>query len=109
VRGDERRAFEQAAEIFFAGVPIPAVSELGIGRGLVTYCEPFELDDADIFTAAFPDLALTQFHGERLPLPGGNRGRGRWKSLLFLGGDFFLRCGFLRFSFGCHNILAFFD
>lgn len=100
---DERRAFEQAAKIFFARVPVLAVGELGIGCGLITDFEPFEQDDADVFTAAFPDLALTQFHGERLPLPGRNRGRGCLKSLLFLGGDFFLRCGFLRFSFGCHS------
>jgi hypothetical protein len=64
-RGDEGRAFKQAAEILFAGVPVFAALGLEIGNGLVTDFEAFEVNDADIFLAAFPDLALSQFHGRR--------------------------------------------
>ena len=55
-------AFEQTAEIFFAGVLMLAVSELEIGGGFVADFEPFEVDDADEFLAALPDLALLKFH-----------------------------------------------
>jgi hypothetical protein len=64
-RGDEGGAFEQAAEIFFAGVLVAAAGELGIGGGLVTDLETFEVNDADVFRAAFPNLALSQFHVRR--------------------------------------------
>jgi hypothetical protein len=64
-RGDEGRALKQAAEIFFAGVPVLAALGFKSGLGLVTDFETFELNDADIFLAAFPDLALSQFHGRR--------------------------------------------
>lgn len=60
---DQGGAFEQAAEIFFAGVPVRAAGELEIGGGLVADFEALKLDDADIFRTAFPDLALPQFHG----------------------------------------------
>jgi len=40
-----------------------AVGELEIGRGFVADFEPFKLNDADVFVAAFPDLALLKFHG----------------------------------------------
>jgi hypothetical protein len=55
---DQRGAFEQTAEIFFAGVMMRAAGELETGAGLVADFEAFQLDDADIFRAAFPDLAL---------------------------------------------------
>ena len=64
-RGDERRAFEQAAEILFARLLMFAVGELEIRRGFVTDFEPFELNNADLFAAAFPDLALLKFHGRK--------------------------------------------
>jgi hypothetical protein len=56
------RAFEQAAEIFFARVLMFAVGELEVRRGFVTDFEPFEVNNADVFIAAFPDLALLKFH-----------------------------------------------
>jgi hypothetical protein len=57
----ESRAFEQAAEIFFARVLVFAVGELEIRRGFVTHFEPFEMHNADIDVAALPDLALLKF------------------------------------------------
>jgi hypothetical protein len=66
--GDKRRAFEQAAEIFFACVLMFAVRELEIRRGFVTDFEPFELNNADILIAAFPDLALLKFHRKKIHL-----------------------------------------
>ena len=57
-RRDERRVFEQAAEIFFARVLMLAVSELGVCRRLITDFEAFELHDANELLAALPDLAL---------------------------------------------------
>jgi hypothetical protein len=64
-RGDERCALEQAAEIFFTGVAVLAALGLESGLGLVTDFETFEMNDAYIFPAAFPDLALLQFHAGR--------------------------------------------
>lgn len=61
---DQGGAFEQAAEIFFARRLVLGVAgELLVRRGLVADFEPFKLDDADIFRAAFPNLALSKFHG----------------------------------------------
>jgi len=39
-----------------------AVGELEIRRGFVTDFEPFEVNNADVLVAAFPDLALLKFH-----------------------------------------------
>ncbi len=39
-----------------------AVGELEIRRGFVTDFEPFEVNNADVDLAAFPDLALLKFH-----------------------------------------------
>ena len=61
-------AFEQAAEIFFAGVLMLAVGELEVRGGFVADFEPFEVDDADEFLAALPDLALLKFHGREIHL-----------------------------------------
>jgi len=57
------RAFEQAAEIFFAGDAHHAFFVGEIGHGFVFHFEPFEAHDADVFLALFPDLALAEFHG----------------------------------------------
>ena len=64
------RAFEQAAEIFFAGDGFRAGLAGEAGQGFVFHFEPFQPHDADIFLALFPDLALLQFH--RLWFWGGN-------------------------------------
>src|SRR5579863_372493 len=60
---DEDGAFEQPAEILFAGVLVLAVGELEIGGGFVTHLKPLEVNDAHKFVAALPDLALLEFHG----------------------------------------------
>jgi hypothetical protein len=39
-----------------------AVGEFKTQCGFVTDFEPFEVDNADVFVAAFPDLALLKFH-----------------------------------------------
>jgi hypothetical protein len=57
-------AFEQAAEIFFAGNVLGAFLVAEIWHGFVFHFEPFETHDADVFLALFPDLALAQFHGD---------------------------------------------
>ena len=41
-----------------------AVGELEIRRGFVTDFEPFEVNNADVFIAAFPDLALLKFQDQ---------------------------------------------
>ena len=65
-RGQEGRAFEQAAEIFFARVLMFAVGELEVRRGFITHFEPFEVNNADVGVAAFPDLALLKLHGKKI-------------------------------------------
>ncbi len=55
-------SLEQPAKIFFAGVLVLAVGEPKIGGGFVTDFESFELHDADVFPAAFPNLALLKLH-----------------------------------------------
>jgi hypothetical protein len=57
------RAFEQAAEIFFAGDDFRAGLAGETGHGFVFHFEPFQPHDADVFPALFPDLALAKFHG----------------------------------------------
>lgn len=60
------RAFEQAAEIFFAGDVHRAFLVAEVGHGFVFHFEPFETHDADVFLALFPDLALAQLHGRTI-------------------------------------------
>ena len=43
-----------------------AVGELKIRRGFVTDFEPFEMNNADVGVAAFPDLALLKFHRRKI-------------------------------------------
>src|ERR1700722_6614897 len=45
-----------------------AVGELAIRRGFVTDFEPLEMNNADVFVAAFPDLALLKFHRRKIHL-----------------------------------------
>jgi hypothetical protein len=71
------------------------VGELGIGRRLVTDFEPFELDDADVFTAAFPNLALAQFHGNACLSRAVTTGEAAWSYFFFFLAAFFLGAGFL--------------
>ena len=55
--------FQQPTEIFFTGDQLPALLGVEAGHGFVFHFEPFQSDDADIFLALFPDLALLQLHG----------------------------------------------
>ena len=57
------RAFEQAAEIFFAGDVLRAFFAGEVNHGFVFHLESFEPHDADVFLVLFPDLALAEFHG----------------------------------------------
>jgi hypothetical protein len=43
--------------------------ELEVRGGFVTDFEPFEVNDADVFSAAFPDLALLKFHWRNFSFP----------------------------------------
>ena len=43
-----------------------AVGKFEIRRRFITDLEPFELDNADVFLAAFPNLALLKFHREKI-------------------------------------------
>jgi len=57
------RAFEQAAEIFFAGDDFRAGLAGEAGMGFIFHFQPFEADDADELSVFFPDLGLGEFHG----------------------------------------------
>ena len=65
--GEQMRALEQAAEIFFAGDLLRAFLVAEVGHGFVFHFQPFEAHDADVFPVFFPDLALAQFHGVTIP------------------------------------------
>jgi hypothetical protein len=91
--GDEGGAFEQAAEIFLAGVLVRAVGELEGGGGFVADFEPCEVDDAHEFSAALPDLALLKFHGGKTSLLILTSREMATQTLLFLAGGLFGGCG----------------
>jgi hypothetical protein len=65
-RGFERREqpglFQQAAEIFFAGDVQRAFLGTGVDHGFIFHFEPFQLHDAEVFPALFPNLTLAEFH-----------------------------------------------
>jgi hypothetical protein len=79
-RLEQMRAFEQAAEIFFAGDNFRAFLVAEVGHGFVFHFEPFEADDADVFPTLFPDLALAQIHGMNI-----RTGHGHWRAGLLQG------------------------
>ena len=58
----QRGAFEHAAEVLFAGVLMLAGAALQAFERFVANCQPFQIHDADIFFAAFPNLVLLKFH-----------------------------------------------
>ena len=103
-------AFEQTAEIFFAGDNFRAFLVAEIGHGFIFHFESFESDDTDVFLVLFPDLALAEFHEDfwkNLSLlifaPGETASN---KRLLFLFRRcFFLGCGLLGFGFCGHNFI----
>jgi hypothetical protein len=53
--------FQQAAEIFFAGVSVLAFAGVEIFEDFVGHFQPLEVNDADVFVAMFPNLALLEF------------------------------------------------
>ena len=55
-------AFEQPAEIFFAGDLHGPFLGGEAGHGFIFHLQPFEPDDADILRALLPGLALAEFH-----------------------------------------------
>ena len=57
------RAFEQTAEIFFAGDGFGAGFAGQAVQRLIFHLEPFEPHDADVVSVLFPDLTLAEFHG----------------------------------------------
>lgn len=56
--GQELRAFEQTAEIFFARNYLRAGFAGETGMGFVFHFQTFEADDADELSVFFPDLGL---------------------------------------------------
>jgi hypothetical protein len=56
------RAFEQAAEIFFAGDNISLGFISKAVHGFIFHFEPLQSDDADVLSIFFPDLTLAKFH-----------------------------------------------
>jgi hypothetical protein len=52
---------QQAAEIFFAGVAMFAFAAVQILQNFVSDFQSFEMNDADVFVAMFPNLALSEF------------------------------------------------
>ena len=72
--GEQCRALEQTAEIFFArDVPCARLCGEG-GVGFIFHFQAFEADDAYEFAFFFPDLALAEFHAEKMEC--GGRGGG---------------------------------
>ena len=65
IRRQQVRAFEQSAEILFAGGLRGAFLGGEADHGLVLHREPLQLHDAEILSIFFPDLALAKFHATR--------------------------------------------
>jgi hypothetical protein len=53
--------FQQSAEIFFAGVTMLAFAAVEIFQDFIGHFQSLEVNDADVFIAVFPDLALLEF------------------------------------------------
>jgi hypothetical protein len=86
--GEELAFFQQAAEIFFAGVAMLAFAAVEVLEDFISDLEAFKVHDADIFVAVFPDLSLLEFqrHGIlEIRLSGFHLRRdGRGRSYFFL-------------------------
>ena len=63
--GEQLGLLEQPAEILFARLVQRAFLVAEVGHGFICHGEPFQLHDADIFLARFPNLTLAEFHGMR--------------------------------------------
>ena len=99
------RAFEQAAEIFFAGDDFRVGLAGEAGMGFIFHFQPFEADDADELSVFFPDLGLGEFHGgdsgkrKRIPRGVGRSGikwREKFVSPVFSGET--ITCSLTSFS-----------
>ena len=113
--GQEVRAFEQAAEIFFAGDDFRAGLAGQAGVGFVFHFEPFEPDDADKLSVFFPDLGLGEFHGVMVKWASAGVGEVAAEVCLSCFGSgetitsrnyFFLAAGFLAAAFFGAGLLA---
>src|SRR5690242_2425127 len=59
--GKQRAGFQQPAKIFFARDDVFAFTGLQVLDDFVADLQPFEMNDADVIIAAFPDLTLPEF------------------------------------------------
>jgi hypothetical protein len=64
--GQQRAVFQQPAEILLTGMLMPAFAGLEIFQHFIIYLQPFQMDEADKFIAAFPDLALSKFQRHKI-------------------------------------------
>ena len=103
--GQQLRAFEQAAKIFFAGDNFRASLAGEAGVGLVFHFQSFEADNADELAVFFPDLGLREFHdgdiGQSKRIPrgierGGMKLRKKFVSPVFSGET--ITCSLTSFS-----------
>ena len=64
-RGEQLALFQQAAEIFFAGMTMFTFVGGETFEDFITHFQAFQVNDADVFVAVFPNLSLLQFkrHG----------------------------------------------
>lgn len=58
---EEAAFFEQTAEILFARVAMFTFATVQIFQHLVSHSQSFQVNDANVFVAMFPDLALLEF------------------------------------------------
>src|ERR1019366_796370 len=61
-RREQMRAFEQTAEIFFAGDLNRALLGREAGHGFIFHLQAFEPHNAEVLLALLPSLALAEFH-----------------------------------------------
>ena len=66
--GEQLCAFEESAEILFAGDVQRALLAGEDKHGFVFHFQPLEPDDPEILAALFPNLTLAQFHPGSIPL-----------------------------------------
>jgi hypothetical protein len=62
IRREQMRAFEQAAEIFFAGDLHRAFPSREAGHGFVFHLQALKPHNAEILRALLPSLALAELH-----------------------------------------------
>ncbi len=58
---EQAALFQEAAKILFAGVAVFAFLGVEVFEDFIADFQPLEVNDADVFGAVFPNLALLQF------------------------------------------------